>query len=276
MLEMPPSLTVEEIYRDSKLTDDAIDTILNQTLYPRPSTMLYDKMGQLRLSARHRLLDVGCRDARHTAVLVQRFGCHAMGIDPVDDHITHALTTIERNRLQNKLTVKKGKVEALPTLSRYFDYIWCRDVVSHLENLHAGLEECFRVLRAGGKMLIYSTFASNLLEPAEAVRLYLPLAVVAANMSHDYVEEIIRRVGFTITEKEIIGSEWRECWEEDGTRTTSTQLLHLARLRRGRVHYIQRFGRTFYEVELANCYWGIYQMLGKLVPTSYILEKPAK
>jgi len=32
-------------------------------------------------------------------------------------------------------------------------------------------------------------------------------------------------------------------------------------------------GRTLYEVELANCYWGVYQMLGKLCPISYTLRR---
>ena len=37
--------------------------------------------------------------------------------------------------------------------------------------------------------------------------------------------------------------------------------------------YIAALGRTDYEVELANCDWGVYQMLGKLCPICYILRK---
>ena len=36
---------------------------------------------------------------------------------------------------------------------------------------------------------------------------------------------------------------------------------------------IHELGRVNYEVELADCHWGVYQMLGKLLPTLYILAK---
>lgn len=41
------SLTLEEIYSDSPLDDATVDAILNQSLHPRPATMLYDKMAAL-------------------------------------------------------------------------------------------------------------------------------------------------------------------------------------------------------------------------------------
>jgi len=275
MSESSVPLTVEEIYSDNLLDDATIHRILNQSLYPRPATMLYDKMATLGLKRTHRLLDVGCRDARHTCTLVQRFACTALGIDPVDDHITQARQKIQEQQLIDQIKISKGKIEALPTRSADFDYIWCRDVLNHVTDLRKGLTECHRVLRPRGKMLVYQTFATDLLEPPEAVRLYPPLAIVAPNMSTAYFEEVAQRVGFVILEKDIIGSEWREAWEEDGTATTSRQLLHLSRLRRLRQEYIAQLGRTVYEVELANCYWGVYQMLGKLCPVCYTLAKPA-
>lgn len=266
-------LTVEEIYSDSTLDDATIDAILNQSLHPRAATMLYDKMEALGLKKIHRLLDVGCRDARHTCTLVQRFHCTAVGIDPVVDHLARAAQTIARHNLGESIKISKGKIEAIPARSGDFDYIWCRDVLNHVPDLRKGLLECARVLRQRGKMLVYQTFATDLLEPVEAMRLYPPLAIIAANMSSAYFEEVVKRAGFEIIEKDPVHSEWREAWEEDGTATTSQQLLHLARLRRCRNQYIERLGRTLYEVELANCYWGVYQMLGKLCPIVYTLTK---
>ncbi|MEZ4862076.1 MAG: methyltransferase domain-containing protein [Caldilineaceae bacterium] len=267
-------LTVEEIYRDWPLSDDEIEAILDQSLAPRPATMLYDKILGLGLNETHRLLDMGCRDARHLCELVKRTGCTAVGIDPVDDHLVQARLALTAQRLTERVTTIKGRMETLPAVAEDFDYIWCRDVISHVANLRKGLGQCHRVLRAGGYMVIYSTFATPLLEPREAAQLYPPLAVNPANMSSAYLEEVVRRAGFTILEQDVIGSEWREAWEEDGNRRTSTQLLRLARLRRKRDEYIKLLGRIPYEVELANCYWGVYQMLGKLRPMVYVLQKP--
>ena len=92
-------------------------------------------------------------------------------------------------------------------------------------------------------------------------------------MSFDTVERAFTANGLLLFEKDVIGSEWREWWEENGINTTSKQLLQIARMRRDRERLIGEIGEAIYEVELANCYWGVYQMLGKLEPTSYILMK---
>ncbi len=272
-METPLYLSVDDIYRDPELSTAEIDAVLDRSLHPRAATMLHDKMGELGLRSGHWLLDIGCRDARHTCVLVERYHCRAIGVDPVDDHIHRAMATIAERQLDDQISIQHGKIELLPFSASRFEYIWSRDMLNHVPDLRDGLLECFRVLRSGGKMVVYQTFATDLLEPTEAIRLYPPLAIVPANMSIPYFEETAKRVGFTILQKDAIGSEWREAWEEDGTHTTSQQLLHLARLRRCRSHYIDKLGRTIYEIELANCYWGIYQMLGKLMPMVYVLGK---
>lgn len=261
------------IYGDPHLSDAEIDAVLERSLNPRPSTMLYDKMDELGLNQSHYLLDVGCRDAKHTCELVKRYGCTALGIDPLADHIRRAQSVIAKAGLTDRVRAVLGRIEAIPAENDSVDSIWCRDVLSHVPDLQRGLAECHRVLVPGGSMLIYQTFGTELMEPQEAAWLYNALAVVPANQSTDYFEETAQAVGFDVIEKDEIGSEWREYWEEDGTRTTSQQLLTIARLRRDRERMIATFGEDFYVGELGNCTWGVYQMLGKLCPTLYVLRK---
>ena len=72
---------------------------------------------------------------------------------------------------------------------------------------------------------------------------------------------------------DVIGSEWREAWEEDGSRRTSGQLLHAARLLRAADDLRADLGETSYRIELANALWGVCQMIGKLEPRIYVLRK---
>lgn len=264
---------LEEMYGDVDIDEATLDALLARSLNPRPSTMLYDKMGALGLSGEHLLLDIGCRDARHTCELVKRYGCRAVGIDPVARHIRLCAETITRFELNDKISVHQGVAEALPIEDNSIDFIWCRDVLTHIADLQGAFSECARVLKTGGKMLIYQTLATDELTLSEAEWLYPRLVVVPQNMSFATMQQAFQANGLMLAEKDIIGSEWREWWEENGVNTTSKQLLQIARMRRDRERLLSELGEANYEIELANCVWGVYQMLGKLQPACYVIVK---
>lgn len=265
--------TNEQIYSPMDLSDEEFDAILNKSLNPRASTMLYAKMGAMGLSANHALLDIGCRDLRHGLRLVEEYGCRVVGVDPLPYHIGLATEKIEASGFTQQASAEEGTIESIPTEDSSFDFIFCRDMLSHVEALEAGFAECFRVLKPGGQMLIYATLSTEQLLPAEAEQLFPPLGVPANAMEPINIESAFAAAGFQLVEKDQVGSEWREYWEEDGTNTTSRQLLWIARLLRNKDAYIEQIGEANYEIELANCHWGVYQMLGKLCPTVYVLRK---
>lgn len=265
--------TLEAIYGVPALSEEEFYGLVDRSLSPRPSGMLADKLAALGIGPAHFLLDVGCRDAAHTIRLVQRFGCTALGIDPVAGRVAEGQAAIAAAGLEERMRVIVGRIEAIPAQDAGVDFIWCRDMLNHVPDLAAGLAECYRVLRPGGRMLVYQTFGTPLLEAQEAAFLYETLSIVPRNQSHSFFEETARSVGFEIQEKDLIRSEWREAWEEDGSHNTSRQLLRIARLRRNREELLSRLGEADYHIELADCMWGVYQMLGKLCPTVYLLEK---
>ena len=43
-------------------------------------------------------------------------------------------------------------------------------------------------------------------------------------------------------------------------------------MRRNREQLIADYGEQDWASEMANCHWGVYQMLGKLSPVVYTLE----
>jgi hypothetical protein len=151
-------------------------------------------------------------------------------------------------------------------------HVWCRDVLNHVDLVH-GLAECRRVLVPGGGMLVYQTFGTELIEPKEAARLYRSMAIVPTNMDDAYFEATARANGFAIELKDAIDSEWRERRAEEGNQEAIEDLLAVARIRRNRGALVARFGEDAIEAALGGSLWGIYQFLGKLRPTVYLLRR---
>jgi hypothetical protein len=72
--------------------------------------------------------------------------------------------------------------------------------------------------------------------------------------------------------KDVVGGEWREHELEHGGATPRHGLL-ASRLLRRRDYFVQRYGEALYEQALADALWFPFILLGKLVPTAYLLRK---
>ncbi|MGC2236314.1 MAG: class I SAM-dependent methyltransferase [Pyrinomonadaceae bacterium] len=92
-----------------------------------------------------RILDVGCGTGANLEMLAQ-FG-EAEGVDVSDD-------ALEFCRAKG-LKTHKGLAEKLPFEDESFDLVTALDVVEHLDDDVSGLEEMNRVLKSGGKTLIF-------------------------------------------------------------------------------------------------------------------------
>ncbi len=91
----PTLAAVTAVYGPMELSDEEFYALTDRSLSPRSSGMLADKLAELGIGPSHHLLDVGCRDADHTIALSQRFGCTALGIDPVAHRIAETHYNIE-------------------------------------------------------------------------------------------------------------------------------------------------------------------------------------
>ncbi len=92
-----------------------------------------------------KILDVGCGTGANLEMLAQ-FG-EAEGVDVSDDALEFCR--------QKGLKAQKGLAEALPFDDESYNIVTALDVIEHLDDDIAGLKEMFRILRPGGKTLIF-------------------------------------------------------------------------------------------------------------------------
>jgi len=263
--------TVDDLYGDYWANASALETIASTSLDPRGPDVLYTHFASFDVTASDLVADIGSRDASYAVELYRRFGCRVLAVDPVPLHAEMARRTVAEAGFDDVIEIHQAGIEALPAADGSLAAIWCRDVLNHVP-LGRGLAECARTLRPGGEMLVYQTFATDLMEPIEAARIYRALAIDPHNMEPAFFEATSRAAGFEITRRDVIDSEWRERGAEVGTQHPDQDLLAVARLRRREEDLVAQFGRARFEAELAGTLWGPYQFLGKLRPTVYLLR----
>jgi ubiquinone/menaquinone biosynthesis C-methylase UbiE len=234
--------------------------------------MLYDEFARFGVGPDDLVLDAGARDAVHAIELVRRFDCRAIAVDPVPLHVDRARERVAAAGLEDRIDVVHAGTESLPLREGSIDFVWCRDVLNHVQ-LEPSLHEFARVLRPRGSVLVYQTFAEAACEPEEARRLFDATATLAENMSAAFFETRARKAGFDVVSIERLLGEWRERMIEDASWDVAADLLALSRLIRRECDALERYGRARVEAVRADVLWGVYQLLGKLCPTIYVLRR---
>lgn len=107
-----------------------------------------------------RYLDVGCFNSPMPFYLSKEF--------PSSD--IHALDHCKRlvEELQNRfpsVNYKYGKADNLPYVDGYFDYVVAGEVIEHMDDPQKLVDECFRVLRSGGKLALSTPYEEIISQP---------------------------------------------------------------------------------------------------------------
>jgi SAM-dependent methyltransferase len=259
------------------LGQDAFDRIeeqfseaLDESLDPAGPEVLYEYVAEMELPAGATAIDVGCGEGEQAVELSRRFGLQVTAIDPVPRCVQAA-----RGNAQPGDTVSfdVGAAENLPIADASADLVWCHDVLCLAGDLRRAYREFRRVLRPGGRALIYQMFATSLLEPGEAAFLLPVMGCSAAAMRPGNTEAAINDAGLRIDRCVVLGPEWGEYAQEHAP-NPGRHLLHAARLIRDPDRYIARFGQENYDIKLGDCLWHIYRMIGKLSSRVYLLSAP--
>ena len=170
--------TVDSFYSEEieAFYEQGLDKALDESLDPRGPDVLFDIAGELGTTASTRVLDVGSRIGKQMLELRDRFGCRVVGVEPAPAN----LGRMRRTYPSETFDVVRAIGEALPFPDAAFDLVWIRDVLVHFELLDPAFAEFRRVLKPGGAVLVFAVFATPLLEPREAKRLFMRAAVACA------------------------------------------------------------------------------------------------
>ncbi len=257
--------TVHELYELWAGTSD-LEAELRRSLEPRGADWLFEAFAGLDPQPGELLVDVGARDATHAIRLARDHGLRVVALDPVPRHVELARAAVAD--AEAEVEVLEGAIESLPFADASVDWIWCRDVLVHVD-VRSGLAECARVLVPGGRMIAYVTVATDQLEPLE--RAWLASALALTTLDGDGIESAASAAGLALVARTELGGEWRERMIEDGTWDASEALLELSRLRRSGA--AARHGQAAADSYAAGQLWGVYQLLGKLCPTVYVWKQ---
>jgi SAM-dependent methyltransferase len=264
--------SVEQLYGEIWADDAPLDAELQPSLEPRGTDWLFQAFAELGPEPGQLVVDVGARDATHAIRLVREHGLRAIALDPVPHHVQLALRAVAEAGVD--IEVIQAGIEAMPLEDGVADFIWCRDVLVHVD-LERGFAESARVLRPGGRMIAYVTCATDLLEAREAAALFGALAIVPESADPAAIERHAAATGLTLLSRAALGGEWRERMIEDGSWDPRDDLLRLSRLQRRHDELVERHGEAHVAAFAAARAWGIYQLLGKLSPTIYVWRRDA-
>ena len=173
----------------------------------------------VRRSKAHTIMDVATGTGDLAIAMAKRVDrTHILGIDLSEEMLAVARRKIEKQGLEERITLEKGDAENLTMVADgSLDAVTVAFGVRNFENMERGLSEIYRTLRVGGKLVvlefsmpknrlirwIYSQYAHRLLPRIGAViskdkraYTYLPDSVEEFP-SPERFSEILESVGFS-------------------------------------------------------------------------------
>lgn len=101
------------------------------------------------------ILDVGCGIGGSTRRLAHETGCRVTGIDLSDAYIDTAERLTELLNMQDRVTFHATSALDLPYEDDSFDGVWSLQMNMNVEDKLAWLKETCRVLKPGGRAVLY-------------------------------------------------------------------------------------------------------------------------
>jgi SAM-dependent methyltransferase len=107
------------------------------------------------------ILDVGCGIGGSTRRLAHETGCRVTGIDLSDEYIDAARRLTELLNMQDRVDFHATSALELPFDDDAFDGVWSLQMNMNVEDKLGWLKETYRVLKPGGRAVLYEVCANR-------------------------------------------------------------------------------------------------------------------
>ena len=108
-----------------------------------------------------RVLDIGCGIGGPARFLAARFGCQVTGVDLTPEYCRLATLLAVRTGLADRVQFRVADAVALPFEDRSFDVGWMQHCSMNVPDKQRLFAEVGRVLRPGGRLVVYEVVAGS-------------------------------------------------------------------------------------------------------------------
>src|SRR5579862_7074870 len=155
---MTNKITSEDVYTQAvgDLYDEA-----GISCNPTSRDTLLDMVAERGVNQDSLVLDVGCANGGVSRKLLERTGCRIEGVELVKFLVDMGNEENKKLGVDDRFTIQQGSITTIPFPDNHFDFVFCDDVIGLIDDLETAMAECKRVLKPGGKMLVYVSFGTD-------------------------------------------------------------------------------------------------------------------
>lgn len=144
--------------------------------------------------------------ARH---LARTYGCKVTGLDATQHMIDEAIKRTQNEPYTNLIDYRLGNAIDMPFKAETFDVVWGQDAWCYITDKNKLIEECYRVLKTGGKVAFTDWLQVGNMTEHEWNDLNSFMAFPYMETLDGY-DEILKQTGFEIHSKEDVSPDFTE------------------------------------------------------------------
>lgn len=147
------------------------------------------------------VLDAGCGVGGSGIWLAEKRGAEVIGLNLVSKQLVKGKNLVKKRNLGQQVGFVGGDYQRLPFKDGAFDVFWSLESIEHATNLKDFMQEAFRVLKPGGRIIIAATFLGDKKDISPEEKRQMDIGQSVAGCFNDFRSaqaniEIMREVGF--------------------------------------------------------------------------------